>query len=460
MKLYARRIDKQCIEKQISIKKSILKDFFDEAKDQDIVKIVGVLSKYSGNVSILTSTDPRLGGDIKKIIYAEEKELSRKYYNYKVGINDILLFFYIEEKSYRLEIIAKDDERYKSYASLLDDPNFKTRATRQNLHLLTLLDDSIQTSSTTNDIVAMEDIRVSGANNIILYGVPGSGKSHTLQNTYCENNNVVQKITFHPDYSYGDFVGQIMPILENGVVSYSFIPGPFTNILKKAYHNPQTKHILVIDEINRGNAPAIFGEIFQLLDRLKIDKDGLKKGTSEYSINNADIANIVYENKETAVRIPSNLWIVATMNTSDQNVFTLDTAFQRRFAMQLIENSFDNVDEGFKNKRILNTDISWQKFCSTINNFIAQNNVGLSSIEDKRLGVYFVSHDDLQTKKTFAYKVIKYLWDDAFKFDREAIFNTTKFNTLEAIVKHFTEKSGEAQFDIFNNAIKDELYDI
>lgn len=214
----------------------------------------------------------------------------------------------------------------------------------------------------------------------------------------------------------------------------------------------------MIDEINRGNAPAIFGEIFQLLDRLKHDKDGFKKGSSEYAINNMDIANIVHNDKNASIRIPSNLWIIATMNTSDQNVFTLDTAFQRRFSMQLIENSFDNVDDDFKNMKILDTEITWKEFCTTINEKIAQNNEGLSSMEDKRFGVYFVNIDDLKSKENFAHKVIKYLWDDVFKFDRNIIFDTTKFNTLEAIVKNFTKEKGRTQFDIFSDGVKELLF--
>ncbi len=304
-----------------------------------------------------------------------------------------------------------------------------------------------------------ESIRIDGGKNIILYGVPGSGKSYALQRDYCNDNSVVEKIVFHPDYSYSDFVGQIMPSVDDsGIVSYKFNPGPFTNILKKAYHNPQIKHVLVIDEINRGNAPAIFGEIFQLLDRLKHDKDGFKKGSSEYAINNMDIANIVHSDKNASIRIPSNLWIIATMNTSDQNVFTLDTAFQRRFSMQLIENSFENVDDDFKNMKILDTDITWQKFCTTINEKIAQNNEGLSSMEDKRFGVYFVNIDDLKSKENFGHKVIKYLWDDVFKFDRNIIFDTIKFNTLEAVVKNFTKEKGRTQFDIFSDDVKELLF--
>ncbi|WQT34625.1 McrB family protein [Helicobacter pylori] len=446
MKVYLRKVDNQCINnKRISITKGILKHFFDNASNQDEVDMKGILSDYNDKVSILLATDPRFGGGIYRIIRAEEDKIKENRSDYKLKVDDILLFTYISPKKYTLEIILPTDTRYNVLNGLIS-----------NRHLLVFSEN--ETSSLSDNKID-ESVRIDGGKNIILYGVPGSGKSYTLQRDYCNDNSVVEKIVFHPDYSYSDFVGQIMPSVDDsGIVSYKFNPGPFTNILKKAYHNPQIKHVLVIDEINRGNAPAIFGEIFQLLDRLKHDKNGFKKGSSEYAINNMDIANIVHSDKNASIRIPSNLWIIATMNTSDQNVFTLDTAFQRRFSMQLIENSFENVDDDFKNMKILDTDITWQKFCTTINEKIAQNNEGLSSMEDKRFGVYFVNIDDLKSKENFAHKVIKYLWDDVFKFDRNIIFDTTKFNTLEAVVKNFTKEKGRTQFDIFSDDVKELLF--
>ncbi|UOR60462.1 McrB family protein [Helicobacter pylori] len=446
MKVYLRKVDNQCINnKRISITKGILKHFFDNASNQDEVDMRGILSDYNDKVSILLATDPRFGGGIYRVIRAEEDKIKENRLDYKLKVGDILLFTYISYKKYTLEIILPTDTRYNVLNDLIS-----------NRHLLVFSENETKSLS---DNKIDESVRIDGGKNIILYGVPGSGKSYTLQRDYCNDNSVVEKIVFHPDYSYSDFVGQIMPSVDDsGIVSYKFNPGPFTNILKKAYHNPQTKHVLVIDEINRGNAPAIFGEIFQLLDRLKHDKNGFKKGSSEYAINNYDIANIVHSDKNASIRIPSNLWIIATMNTSDQNVFTLDTAFQRRFSMQLIENSFENVDDDFKNMKILDTDITWQKFCTTINEKIAQNNEGLSSMEDKRFGVYFVNIDDLKSKENFAHKVIKYLWDDVFKFDRNIIFDTTKFNTLEAVVKNFTKEKGRTQFDIFSDDVKELLF--
>ncbi|UOS53446.1 McrB family protein [Helicobacter pylori] len=447
MKVYLRKVDNQCINnKRISITKGILKHFFDNASNQDEVDMRGILSNYNDKVSILLATDPRFGGGIYRVIRAEEDKIKENRLDYKLKVGDILLFTYISYKKYTLEIILPTDTRYNVLNGLISNSK----------HLLVFSEN--ETRSLSNNKID-ESVRIDGGKNIILYGVPGSGKSYTLQRDYCNDNSVVEKIVFHPDYSYSDFVGQIMPSVDDsGIVSYKFNPGPFTNILKKAYHDPQIKHVLVIDEINRGNAPAIFGEVFQLLDRLKHDKDGFKKGSSEYAINNMDIANIVYSDKNASIRIPSNLWIIATMNTSDQNVFTLDTAFQRRFSMQLIENSFENVDDDFKNMKILDTDITWQKFCTTINEKIAQNNERLSSMEDKRFGVYFVNIDDLKSKENFAHKVIKYLWDDVFKFDRNIIFDTTKFNTLESVVKNFTKEKGRTQFDIFSDGVKELLF--
>lgn len=444
MKLYLRKIDNQSISKQISITQDILKHFFDNAKDQDEVNIKGKLSNYSDIVSILLATDPRLGGGIKKIINAEVEKIKENMPSYELRVDDILLFTYRSSKNYTLEIVLQTDTKYNTLKDLMSNSK----------HLLAFSDE--KTKLVHNDEID-ESSRLDGAKNIIFYGVPGSGKSYTLQNKHCDNDSIVENIVFHPDYTYSDFVGQILPISENGLINYKFSPGPFTTILKKAYHNPQTKHILVIDEINRGNAPSIFGEIFQLLDRLKDDKNGFKKGTSEYAINHTDIANIVFQDKNIKIRIPSNLWIIATMNTSDQNIFTLDTAFQRRFSMHLIENSFDNVDNEFKNTKILDTNISWQKFCTTINEIISQNNDGLSSMEDKRLGVYFVSIYDLQSKENFSHKVIKYLWDDVFKFDRSVIFDTENFNTLESIIKKFITESGNLQLNIFNTNVKEQL---
>ena len=186
----------------------------------------------------------------------------------------------------------------------------------------------------------LEKTRIStGARMFYYMEFQDRGKVGLLNMSIVKNGTHVERLVFHPDYTYSDFIGQILPVVaEDGQVSYQFTAGPFTNILKDAYLNPTEEYILVIEEINRGNAPAIFGEVFQLLDRKVIASekydDGMPIGTSEYGITNANIAKIVYGDSKHKVKIPSNLSIIGTMNTSDQNVFTLDTAFQRRWEMR------------------------------------------------------------------------------------------------------------------------------
>lgn len=120
-----------------------------------------------------------------------------------------------------------------------------------------------------------ETTRKTGGANYLLYGVPGSGKSYTVKTEYCDDEERMERVVFHPDYTYSDFVGQIMPKLdEERRVYYDFSPGPFTRMLKKAYTTPNKEFFLVIEELNRGNAPAIFGEVFQLLDRKEKADEG------------------------------------------------------------------------------------------------------------------------------------------------------------------------------------------
>lgn len=348
---------------------------------------------------------------------------------------------------------------------------------------------------------SLENNRVVSGRNILLYGVPGSGKSWTIEHEYCKPGSVVERLVFHPDYTYSDFIGQILPaVSDDGQVSYKFTPGPFTNILRESYNNPSKEYILIIEEINRGNAPAIFGEVFQLLDRKveirDIDGNGYPIGTSEYGITNMNIAEEMYgkDRKTEKVRIPSNLSIIGTMNTSDQNVFTLDTAFQRRWDMRLIENDFASVDSSLADAEILDTGITWKNFCVEINKIVVGNSTRMTSAEDKRLGAYFVhvhdlkyddtmgdlkEYDTLRVKETsgsltddeksriavirdamrqnrkFPEKVIKYLWDDAFKFNREIIFEVNEYQSLEQVIHAFMYASGTERFKVFKDNVRD-----
>lgn len=328
---------------------------------------------------------------------------------------------------------------------------------------------------------------------IIFYGVPGSGKSHEIKHKLETEYEIpeqqqdvfVERTVFHPEYTNADFIGQIMPKLVQGKTDFVFKPGPFTSILKKALCDSQNRYVLIIEEINRGNAAAIFGELFQLLDR--IDDESKKtshekelntygKGWSEYFVMNSEINNYIRDSDDafdgkaldingihfsanTGIRLPPNLSILATMNTSDQNVFTLDNAFQRRWDMKLIENVFGNTEEE-TNQRNAFVDsakqITWEKFQTAINIKIGKmsEDAGLSSMEDKRLGCWFVKAEKdkdgkdiyIIRKELFAEKVLKYLWDDAFKFCREKVFNG--YTNLESLTRDF---KGDKEFSVFKD---------
>ena len=315
---------------------------------------------------------------------------------------------------------------------------------------------------------------------IIYYGVPGCGKSNKIREqlkNVPEKNKV--RVVFHPEYTNAEFIGQILPKV-NEHVAYEFTPGPFTQIIKRAYLNPNEHFYLVIEEINRGNAAAIFGDTFQLLDRLKAgETDSLgndpanaavntfTEGWSQYFVQNDDINAYIREKEDsiqignirfdsnTAIRLPPNLSILATMNTSDQNVFTLDNAFQRRFDMELVRNEFDLTQPAVNAQyeaEIDDTGIKWGKFWGWINAKITATLKGLSSTEDKRLGVWFVSNvNGIIDDKIFAEKVLKFLWDDVFKFKRPQVFKA-EIDTLEKLINFFENPpEGSERFGVFKD---------
>ncbi|MDE6748101.1 MAG: AAA family ATPase [Lachnospiraceae bacterium] len=287
--------------------------------------------------------------------------------------------------------------------------------------------------------------------NILFYGVPGAGKSHEIDQMIVQERS--ERVVFHPDYTYSDFVGQILPRIikkegeTEGKLRYVFEPGPFTKMLKKAHDDPDNRYFLVIEEINRGNAPAIFGDIFQLLDR---NDDG----SGKYHISNYDMAKVVYgeEHEDEIIKMPANLTLLATMNTSDQNVFTLDTAFQRRWEMHLIKNDVYKADHA--DKKIGGSEISWGRFADITNMEIIRFGEETGSSEDKRLGAYFARLNELSRDK-FPEKVLKYLWDDAFKMDRYTYFNEGILS-VDGIIDVFMESQSEV--DVLKRVLKLGVY--
>ena len=322
----------------------------------------------------------------------------------------------------------------------------------------------------------------------IYYGVPGCGKSHSISAKLRELGisksdecNFTKRIVFHPEYTNADFIGQILPETNEGkTVSYPFKAGPFTEILAQAYTHKNQNYALVIEEINRGNAAAIFGELFQLLDRLdKTENESSNDfkytaGWSSYPVNNDNINKAIQEaysksdiepflpkeifekyKLNVGIRLPPNLSLLATMNTSDQNVFVLDNAFQRRWNMCLVPNVFSDTAEerNQRTAKIGDSEITWETFQTKINQTIAQasKDSGFSSMVDKRLGCWFVKAEKNDEGKfvikeeAFKNKILKYLWDDAFKFDRGNYFvDADSFEDLQNKVS-----MSETNFGVF-----------
>ena len=254
--------------------------------------------------------------------------------------------------------------------------------------------------------------------NKIIYGAPGAGKSTSVSKIVGKN---YIRTVFHPETQYSDFIGCLKPHKDStGSITYSFRKGPFIQILEKALLDTETHYFLVIEELNRANTAAVFGEIFQLLDR---DENG----KSEYPIliQDEDLYDALksveglkthpcISNRE--LMIPNNLSIIATMNSSDQAVFPLDTAFKRRWIFEYLPIDFTECATG--GIPIYDTDLSnveWRTIAQAINTVLVQ----LKVVEDKLIGPWFIKDSDLtedRAGQTLIGKICSYLWDDALKY--------------------------------------------
>ena len=288
--------------------------------------------------------------------------------------------------------------------------------------------------------------------NLVVYGTPGCGKSYYVEHELLKEYPLlpdktharVIRTTFYQDYTNTDFIGQILPYVKpNGDVTYKFNPGPFALALKEALSCDGQNVALVIEELNRGNAPAIFGDVFQLLDR---DENGISK----YAITDVNLLNWLNDELDSDlknIKIPGNLFIYATMNTSDQNVFTLDTAFKRRWDFKKIKNEFKS-DHAFAEKYVPGMELTWKDFVNKINLFMT-NDQSIIGAEDKQIGVYFIDESGMrkdvvhvetpEQKEEFAYKIFEYLWDDVAKFDRKRWFKGVIKTLDELIEKYINE---------------------
>lgn len=282
----------------------------------------------------------------------------------------------------------------------------------------------------------LNETKISSANsprvnptNKIYYGAPGTGKSYRITQDLKEVDTIFQKrITFHPEYDNTSFVGGYKPITDkNGDVKYEFVPQIFTNIYVEACNDPAHQYYLIIEEINRGNCAEIFGELFQLLDR---DENYKITPSDEliYYLNNNISGSKFYIDGQ--MLLPDNLSILATMNTSDQSLFPMDSAFKRRWEWEYIPICYEPTDEFGKTNSSYDFVIdindgkkySWIEFIEKINLDHINDNKSLGM--DKCIGNYFIKPDNGKTisLRPFINKVIFYLWNDVFKDESNNVF--------------------------------------
>lgn len=304
------------------------------------------------------------------------------------------------------------------------------------------------------------NIKIYKPNNRIIFGAPGTGKSFKLNKEIVDNKlgNQFRRVTFHPNYTYSQFVGSYKPVgNEDGTISYNFVGGPFLKTLIESLKDEKEgiPHILVIEEINRANPAAVFGDVFQLLDR---DSEGRSTYTISMSNEMKVYVNKELNNNEDELYIPNNMYIWATMNSADQGVYPMDSAFKRRWSFEYID--IDGNEEKLKElgceiielpTEMLDSEgnriykkYEWNEVRKTINKNLKENNVN----EDKLLGPFFLSEKELKESRDnfdniFKSKVLMYLYEDILKHKNISFFKKNdkkderKVNTLCDIMRNY-----------------------
>ena len=326
--------------------------------------------------------------------------------------------------------------------------------------------------------------------NVIYFGAPGTGKSYMLNKELKEllkgYENNYERVTFYPDYTYANFVGTYKPVPDTDednkpIISYKYVPGPFMRTLVKALRNPSEPYVLIIEEINRANVAAVFGDVFQLLDRdncyeseypinLSEDMHDYIKEELDYSklpkylkcVHRNYLKDLLGEDYE-KIKIPSNMFIWATMNSADQGVFTMDTAFKRRWEFKYL-----GINDGAKHIENLKFELYGEKFLwndvrTAINNSLLSYGIN----EDKLMGPFFAFTEFIEDnfipedefKYIFKNKIIMYLFEDAARSRRDNLFSGIENNVniiySDICSKFDDEKKG---LKIFNDSIINKIF--
>lgn len=313
--------------------------------------------------------------------------------------------------------------------------------------------------------------------NRIVFGAPGTGKSYELKED-CEDllkdtNGSYERVTFHPDYSYSQFVGTYKPVMgADEKIRYAFVPGPFMRVYVEALKSGRTEnpqpHLLLIEEINRAKVAAVFGDVFQLLDR---DDDGV----SEYEIQTSEdirkyLASQLKGDPDNyqKIRIPNNMFVWSTMNSADQGVFPMDTAFKRRWNFEYLGiNENEEKISGIGKIELAGSDepVEWNILRRAINAKMSSEQFKIN--EDKLMGPFFLSKKIIASDENgmiidtdkfvaaFKSKVIMYLYEDAVKQGKHRFFDGCDNSKYSSVCDAFDELG----MGIFGPNFKENFYD-
>lgn len=340
-------------------------------------------------------------------------------------------------------------------------------------------DDRIEEEDENMELVFNTDIKTKYERNRIVFGAPGTGKSFGLKDD-CEKlmedtTGTYERVTFHPDYTYSQFVGTYKPVMDEdgNSIRYDFVPGPFMRVYVEALKSGRTDtpqpHLLLIEEINRAKVAAVFGDVFQLLDR---DDDGV----SEYEIQASEdirryLAKELGGNADNykKIRIPNNMFIWATMNSADQGVFPMDTAFKRRWNFEYLGiNENEEKIKGIGKIMLPGYDepIEWNTIRKAINDKMSSSDFKIN--EDKLMGPFFLSKKVIASNENgmiidkkafidaFKSKVIMYLYEDAVKQGKHRFFDGCPDTGKYSAVCDAFDKIGTK---IFGATFREDFYD-
>lgn len=337
--------------------------------------------------------------------------------------------------------------------------------------------DNSEAEETYMPLVFNTEIETKYERNRIVFGAPGTGKSYELKED-CEDllkdtNGSYERVTFHPDYSYSQFVGTYKPVMgADEKIRYAFVPGPFMRVYVEALKSGRTEnpqpHLLLIEEINRAKVAAVFGDVFQLLDR---DDDGV----SEYEIQaSEDIRKYLAKqlggtpDNYQKIRIPNNMFIWSTMNSADQGVFPMDTAFKRRWNFEYLGiNENEEKISGIGKIELAGSDepVEWNILRRAINAKMSSEQFKIN--EDKLMGPFFLSKKIIASDENgmiidtdkfvaaFKSKVIMYLYEDAVKQGKHRFFDGCDNSKYSSVCDAFDEIG----MGIFGSNFKENFYD-